>query len=336
MHEKDFFDSINNINKYGYSNKVISTFFSSGTEILNSAAKKARIKDSFKSTYFEPTATISLYHKSNKTSSNFNLFYDLHSNEIVFNMDIPFWENIKNIKDSFWTELIESSQNLDFKFYPDSPPFFNKKTTPEFSSNFKSINFNLMCSYITSMLEPKKERENIQFGWLEKTWTPNDSTETITTQLYQCFKIFYKFGYLLWKSEKTRTTNQNKRSLKNSMKTTEQKEFSQPFIEEIKNIFNPYSQFKIIKEKEEWAIHQGYIDNFSEKVFVCIDYKGKRDLNSEIFISEYCSIKSPIIEILSHKPLTTKFLISIPINLLKNKDSNIYNNFKNEIKQLNY
>ena len=336
MQEQDFFNSINQINKNGISNELTNVFFNSGSKILDTAIKKARIKDTFIPTYYHPTATIHLYYKSQKTKSYFNFFYDIYTHEIVFNMGIPYWQNIKNVKDTFWSDFIEHSGKLGFVFQAGCQPFFDKKITPEFNSNFKSINFNIMCSYITSMLEPKEERENIHFGYLEKIWTSDNDIDIIIEQLNECFKIFYKFGYVLWKSEKTRVINRNNRLLKNKMKTKEQEIFQQPFYEEIKKLFSPCKVFTILNNKEDWAIDQGHIDNFDKSVYVCVLYNGVRDLNSESFTSEYCLISSPIIEILSYSPLINKLLIKIPIALFDNQDSNINTDFKNEIRKLNY
>ncbi|OYX86270.1 MAG: hypothetical protein B7Y83_01945 [Flavobacteriales bacterium 32-34-25] len=140
--------------------------------------------------------------------------YDLYKNEIIFYSSINNWQNIKNLNDSFWSEFLEISQKYDFKFGSYSGPFYDKEKTPEFNANYKSLMFNLMSVYITAMLESKEERLNISFGQFEVVWTPSIKTTDILEQLNIAFKFFYRFNYLLWKSEDIRKQNQNNRNRK--------------------------------------------------------------------------------------------------------------------------
>lgn len=209
---KNIFKSINNISQNNFDQHDIKGFFNSATNLLESASKKSRIKDKFVSYYYEPAATLSCFLKSEKTESEYNLMYDLYKNEIIFYSTIRDWENIKNINDSFWAELLEVASKYNVKFSSYSGPFYDKEKTPEFNANYKSIVFNLMSVYITAMLEPEKARENISFGQLELVWTPEKSTEDIINELNIAFKIFYRFNYLLWKAEDIRRQNKiNKR-----------------------------------------------------------------------------------------------------------------------------
>lgn len=190
-------------------------FFNSANELLNKAYKTNRIRDKFTTYYYEPSATLICFLKSEKTETTYNLLYDLCTNEIVFYSDIRNWENIKNINDSFWSEILEVANNYEIKFSTHSGPFYNKEKTPEFNANYKSIVFNLMSVYITAMLEPENERQNISFGQLEITWrTENKCIADIITELNIAFKTFYHFNYLLWKSEDIRRQNRINRKKK--------------------------------------------------------------------------------------------------------------------------
>ena len=106
-----YFSSINNIALNDFDNEDIRNAFKSGSEILLDASKKAKIKDDFQSLYFEPTATIISLIESEKTKSSYNLLYDLYTGEIVFYSSIRNWENIKNIDDKFWAELIQACEH---------------------------------------------------------------------------------------------------------------------------------------------------------------------------------------------------------------------------------
>ncbi|MDP2686533.1 MAG: hypothetical protein Q8O62_04890 [Aequorivita sp.] len=210
-----FFSSINNISTHEFDNNDFRNVYKSASELLIDASKNAKIKDNFKSYYFEPTATIISFIESEKTKSKYNLLYDIYTGEIVFYSSIENWENLKNIDDKFWADLINICQNCEIKFSAGSKPFYDKEITPEFNANFKSIIFNMMSVYVTAMLETKSERENFNFGQLEIIWT----TETtciadIITELNDSFKIFYRLNYLLWKAEDIRRQNRNSRKNK--------------------------------------------------------------------------------------------------------------------------
>lgn len=71
-----------------------------------------------------------------------------------------------------------------------------------------------MSVYITAMLESKEERGDISFGQLEIVWTPQKKIDDILEQLNVAFKFFYRFNFLLWKSEDIRTQNRNNRKKK--------------------------------------------------------------------------------------------------------------------------
>lgn len=213
--EETFFKSISNISKGELTQNEVNNFFNSATTLLQNASKKSNIKDRFTPFYYEPTATLGCFLKSEKTQSEYHLMYDLYTNEIIFYSSLMNWENIKNLNDSFWSEFLEISQKYDFKFASFSGSFYDKDKTPEFNVNYKSFVFTLMSVYITAMLEPKEERGNVSFGQLEIVWTPQKSTVDILAQLNIAFKFFYRFNYLLWKSEDIRKQNQiNKKKTK--------------------------------------------------------------------------------------------------------------------------
>lgn len=215
MTEKElFFNSINNISKGEIKQNEINNFFNSAISLLENAAKKNKIKDDFKPLYYEPNVTLGCFLLSEKTNSEYHLMYDCYKNEIIFYSSIHNWENIKNLSDSFWSEFLEISNKYNFKFGSYSGPFYDKEKTPEFNANYKSFIFNLMSVYITAMLESKEERRNISFGELEIIWAAENKIEDILEQLNIAFKFFYRFNYLLWKSEDIRKQNQKNRKKK--------------------------------------------------------------------------------------------------------------------------
>ncbi|MBC7522974.1 MAG: hypothetical protein H7239_00820 [Flavobacterium sp.] len=214
LSEKTFFNTINTISKGEIKQNEINNFFTSATALLINASKKSNVKDNFTPYYYQPTASICCFLVSEKTKANYYLMYDFYKNEIIFHTDLLNWENIKNLNDSFWLEFLEMSQTHNFKFRSYSGPFYDKEVTPEFSANYKSFIFNLMSVYITAMLESKEERGNISFGSLEIVWTPKNEIEEVLDQLNVAFKSFYRFNYLLWKSDDIRRQNQNNRKKK--------------------------------------------------------------------------------------------------------------------------
>ncbi|SEC67523.1 hypothetical protein SAMN04489761_3472 [Tenacibaculum sp. MAR_2009_124] len=214
-------DILNTINKEGINRNTLDKFLSVGEEILASAAKKARIKDSFTATLSYTSHTLDLKYKSTKTNSFYHLMYDSYTRELIFETYIESWENIKNIKDTFWVEFLSSSDTLDFDFFNCYPLTYDKKATPEFAANFKSINFRIMMYYINAMLVASKERDNIMFGGLEKIWTGKTTIPTIISELNECFRVFYRLNYLLFKAEKVRKINKQTRKLKSNKKTND-------------------------------------------------------------------------------------------------------------------
>ncbi|MCK7591321.1 hypothetical protein M0G43_12105 [Subsaxibacter sp. CAU 1640] len=207
-----FFSSIYKISENDFENQDVRNFFNSATELLLNVSKKSRIRDKFVPYYYKPSLTLICLLKSEKTECEYNLMYDRYNNEIVFNTDLRNWENIRNIKDSFWTELLDAANKHDIQFSSHSGPFYETDKTPEFNANYKSILFNLMSVYITAMLEPEKERQNISFGQLEIVWSIYDKCiADMMTELEIAFKLFYRFNYLLWKSEDVRKQNRENR-----------------------------------------------------------------------------------------------------------------------------
>jgi len=204
----NFFETINKISKNDFDHENINLFFDSAKYLLENASKKNQIKDKFTCFYYKPSTTLNCFLESEKTKSKYNLLYDIYKNEIVFYSDILNWENIRNINDSFWQDFLATSKELNFQFNPHGGIIYDKETTPEFNSNYKSVIFNLMSVYVTSMLESEQQRENISFGQLEITWTPTKGITEILKELNIAFKIFYKLNYLLWKTEDIRKQNQ--------------------------------------------------------------------------------------------------------------------------------
>lgn len=207
-----FFQSINKISENDFENEDIKNFFNSATELLLNASKKSRIRDKFVPYYYKPSLTLICLLKSEKTVCEYSLMYDRYKNEIVFNTDLHNWENIRNINDSFWIELLDTANKYDIQFSSHSGPFYDTDKTPEFNANYKSIMFNLMSVYVTAMLESGDKRQNISFGQLEIVWSIYDKCiADMMTELEIAFKLFYRFNYLLWKSEDVRKQNRDNR-----------------------------------------------------------------------------------------------------------------------------
>lgn len=212
--EETFFKSINIISKGELKQTEVNDFFNSSISILKNASKKSNIKDNFTPLYYKPSATLGCFVVSEKTKSEYHIMFDIYKNEIIFYSTINNWENIKNLNDSFWSEFLEMSEKYNFKFGSYSGPFFDKEKTPEFIVNYKSFVFNLMSVYVIAMLESKEDRMNISFGQLEIVWTPQRAISEVLEQLNIAFKFFYRFNYLLWKSEDIRRQNQNNKKKK--------------------------------------------------------------------------------------------------------------------------
>lgn len=114
------------------------------------------------------------------------------------------------------------------------------------------------------------------------------------------------------------------------------KKFKQAFLTELKEVFRPYNSFRVLEE-DKGLIHQGFVDNHTKRVFFGIEYNGSVDLTSCEFVDEYCSIKSPIIQISANKSPGNIFLFSIPIDLFNNNEFNnndLKKSFKDEINSL--
>lgn len=179
-------------------------------QIWDNLIKLSKIKDDF-SFYWSPSAVISVTAKSDKTDCHYMIGLDLFKRELYFDVSIRNWENIRNLKDEFMTEFFGICTQNDFKFSPDSGPFYEKEITPEFNANYKSNIINIMHNYVSGMLLPEKERGNISFGSFVAVWDSSKDMETILNELQIAFKWFYKFNYNLWKAESIRIQNRNNR-----------------------------------------------------------------------------------------------------------------------------
>ncbi|MFH6943479.1 hypothetical protein [Flavobacterium sp. FlaQc-50] len=179
-------------------------------QIWDNLIKLCKIKDDFLF-YWSPSAVISVTAKSDKTDCHYMIGLDLFKRELYFDVSITNWENIRNLKDEFLTEFFDICTQNDFKFSPDSGPFYEKEITPEFNANYKSNIINIMHNYVSGMLLPEKERGNISFGRFVAVWDSSKDMETILNELQIAFKWFYKFNYNLWKAENIRIQNRNNR-----------------------------------------------------------------------------------------------------------------------------
>ena len=207
-----FFKSINKIRNDEITDESIDDFYNSATKILENASKESKVKDSFKAYYYKPHITLVSLLKSEKLGSDYQLMYDSYNNQITFSTWIKNWENIKNLNDSFWSDFLEKSHKYNFKFGNYESTIYDNENAPEFKNKFKSINFNIMSSYISAMLHSKEVRQNIGFGQLAITWNSNHSPDKVIYEIGIAFKYFYKFNYNLWKARDIRRQNKINRN----------------------------------------------------------------------------------------------------------------------------
>lgn len=179
-------------------------------KIWGDVIKASKIKDEF-TFHWSSSAVISITAKSNKKNCHYMIGLDLFKRELYFDVDIRNWENIRNLKDEFMTEFFEICTQNRFVFLPNSGPFYEKEITPEFNAKYKSNIINLMHNYVSGMLLPENERQDIMFGSFQAVWNASKDMEIIINELEVAFKWFYKFNYHLWKSENIRNQNRENR-----------------------------------------------------------------------------------------------------------------------------
>ncbi|PJJ09818.1 hypothetical protein CLU83_3195 [Flavobacterium sp. 1] len=188
----------------GYKDFVDTTYL-----VWDYLISKTSFKDDFEF-YWSPGIVISVTAKSIKTGCHFMIGLDFFKRELYFDTDIGHWENIRNLKDEFMTEFFDICTKNGFLFFHNGP-YYEKDITPEFNAKYKSNIINLMHNYVSGMLLPKQERENISFGNFQAIWNQSKDMQTIINELEIAFKWFYKFNYHLWKSENIRMQNKNNR-----------------------------------------------------------------------------------------------------------------------------
>ena len=180
-------------------------------KIWDDIIKASKIKDEF-TFHWSPSAVISITAKSNKTNCLYMIGLDLFKRELYFDVDIRNWENIRNLKDEFMIEFFDICTKNNFVFLPNSGPFYEKEITPEFNAKYKSNIINIMHNYVSGMLLPVNERQDLMFGSFQVIWDSSKDMGLIINELEVAFKWFYKFNYHLWKAESIR--NQNRESRK--------------------------------------------------------------------------------------------------------------------------
>lgn len=196
------------------STEDLKVFIDTCFELFDNAIKNSKIKDDFEY-YYIPGVSLIIEVKSKKINTEFSLGYDFFKKQLFFSSYIHYWQNIRNMKDEFMIDFFEVCTNNRFRFRQNSGPFYDKEITPEFNANYKSNIVNLMHNYVSAMLMPEKERQNITFGSLETDWDMSGDAQTIVSEFETAFKWFYKFNYTLWKSESIRIQNRNNRKARN-------------------------------------------------------------------------------------------------------------------------
>lgn len=111
------------------------------------------------------------------------------------------------------SEFFNVCSDYNFLFLHNGP-YYEKDITPEFNANYKSNIINLMHNYVSGMLLPEKDRQNITFGNFQAVWNQSKDIDTIINEMAIAFKWFYKFNYYLWKAENIRMQNKNNRKSK--------------------------------------------------------------------------------------------------------------------------
>lgn len=198
---------------YKNENRNQSEYIKVGFDVLDYIISQINVKDTFDFKY-SPSIAISNYAISKKMNVSFDLSYNFIYHTVNFSCFVHNWENIKNLNDEFWVDFIEVCNKYNFFFNQLSAPKYDKELAPELNLKFKSNIFNLMNTYINSMLTSATSRKNLTFGTLEASWATKTPVSQIIDELIIAFKWFYKFNYLLYKADATRKVNKVNRNKK--------------------------------------------------------------------------------------------------------------------------
>lgn len=196
---------INAHNDFRHSDKKINT--EEGYDVITDAADVlAEISEvffqygSFKDKFDNSKIHLNFYGpnliiKSTKTKTEYNLGIDQKG--IYLSTSIRNVENLKNMDDGFWSELLKLAQYGNFELLETSG--FNietKRKHPELYHTYKGTIFRIFRKYFVDIYEG---REDAEIGYLQVTWPYEVDFEKLVSEGCEVFKILYRLNYSLWK-----------------------------------------------------------------------------------------------------------------------------------------
>ncbi|TXD81173.1 hypothetical protein ESY86_18525 [Subsaximicrobium wynnwilliamsii] len=147
----------------------------------------------------------SLIIKSIKTNGTYYLATDLEG--IYLRTSFLHAENLKNMRDDFWSELFELKKFSGFEYEENS--FFSidvQRKYPELFQNYKDTMFLMFRKYFLSYTE---KHNDIDIGFFKVQWKPEEDFGKMIEEICLAFKSMYKLDYKLWKITELRNKKSN-------------------------------------------------------------------------------------------------------------------------------
>ena len=133
--------------------------------------------------------------KSEKTNQTLYLATDLKG--IYLETSFIHGKNLKNMDDSFWSELLELKKFKGFEYEENS--YFSIETQrkyPELFHTYKSTMFLINRKFFISHAENDSD---IDLGIFKVQWKPEGDFSNMIEEICLAFKSMYKLNYKLWK-----------------------------------------------------------------------------------------------------------------------------------------
>jgi len=172
-------------------------------EIINVYLNYGKFQDNWSTpSFFAPPFTLETEVKSQKLSCGFTFGADEEGFFLESYIHHP--ENLRNMNDDFWKDLIELSKFGKFEFIESVSPWeaLEQERKPSLKNTNSSI-FRLLRNYVLLNLH---NSDLSDFGSLSVKWSSHESWESLLIAGSQAFKILYKTNYSLWRTSYIRNT----------------------------------------------------------------------------------------------------------------------------------
>ncbi|AFM03950.1 hypothetical protein Fleli_1528 [Bernardetia litoralis DSM 6794] len=135
--------------------------------------------------------------KSTKTNQTIYLSADLKG--IYLETSFLYSQNLKNMDDDFWLELLELKKFKGFEH--DLNSYFSNETQRKYPELFQSNKNTIFLMFREFFFSKIEEIDDIDLGNFTVTWEANEDFDfsTMVEEICLVFRLIYKINYRLWK-----------------------------------------------------------------------------------------------------------------------------------------